>query len=156
MSHRSVPSIVVVGVGSSMRGDDGLGPRAIELLGERLHSEPSVELRTVDGDAARLIEAWRGRTLAIVVDAVRAGAVPGTVHRLDDGAAGAVVGRAASTHSGGVADAIALASQLDLMPERLVVLGVEPASFELGTQLSAPVLAAMPALVESVLGELAA
>lgn len=155
MSHRSGPSAIVVGVGSSMRGDDGLGPRAIELLGERLDSEPSVELRAVDGDPARMIEAWRGRAVAIVVDAVRTGAPPGTVHRIDHGSAGLVAGRAASTHSGGVAEAIALATQLDLMPQRLVVLGVEPVSFELGTELSAPVREAMPALVERILAELA-
>ena len=71
--------IVVIGVGNEFRHDDGVGPRVIERLRGRLPGE--VELVVTDGDAVRLIEAWSGASLAVVVDAVRAEPPsPGRLH----------------------------------------------------------------------------
>ena len=145
---------VVIGVGTPMRGDDGLGPHVVEVLATRLGPDPEVDLRVVDGEPTRLIELWRDRTGAVVVDAVRTGARPGTVHRVDHDTAEATARGSASTHSGGVAEAIALARQLDRLPARLVVMGVEPAAVDLGAGLSEVVAQAVPDLVDRVLAEL--
>jgi Ni,Fe-hydrogenase maturation factor len=70
----------VIGVGNQFRHDDGAGPAVIERLRGQLPGE--VELVVTDGDAVRLIEAWSGASLAVVVDAVRADPpVPGRLHR---------------------------------------------------------------------------
>ena len=156
MSTTGRPPVVVVGVGSPMRGDDALGPRAIDLLGDRLAGRSDLDLVSLDGDAARLIEALRSREIGIVLDAVAAGAEPGTIHRVEPTSGVVPVPAAgASTHAGGVAEAVRLAAELDLLPARLVVLGIEPDSMELGQPLSRPVAAALPALVDLVVAELA-
>jgi len=156
--------ILVVGIGSTMRGDDGIGPQAIDALRKRLAVDAAVdvgtsdiELLVLDGEAARLIEAFRDRSLTIVLDAIRAGAAPGTIHRVDPATDQIPApGGAASTHTGGVAEAIALAAALDRLSGRVVVLGIEPASFELGADLSSAAAAALPGLVDRVVGEIGA
>ena len=62
--------VVVIGVGNDFRRDDGAGPAVVASLRGRV--PPGVELVLTDGEPTRLIEAWAGAALAIVVDAVRA------------------------------------------------------------------------------------
>ena len=82
--HLRAGRVVVIGVGNEFRRDDGAGPTA-RLRGR---VPGGVELLVCDGEPTRLIEAWDGAALAVVIDAVRAEpAVPGRLHRLvlDDG-----------------------------------------------------------------------
>ena len=144
---------VVIGVGNPMRGDDGVGPAVIDALRvaeDRL--SPGVELVAVDGEATRVIELWRERRLAVVVDAVVSGAVPGTVHRFDRPAVDEISSWRAGTssHAAGVAEAMVLGTALDRVPDRLVLLGVEAAVIDMGGGLSAPVAAAVPVLVTEI------
>jgi DNA-binding CsgD family transcriptional regulator len=78
---------------------------------------PGVDLVLTGGEPTRLIEAWTGAALAVVVDAVRADPPrPGRVHRfvLDRPMAGPA--RTASSHGFGLDDAVRLALALDRMP----------------------------------------
>ena len=185
-THRS--PVVVVGIGNPMRGDDGIGPAAVEALGDRARpptvvgdggAPPSFDRVVTSGEVCRLLEEWAGRDLAVVVDAVTAGAPPGTVHRAElrsgrlqltpprpaappgGGVAGGLAprtvggGHAGSSHAAGLAEALALAGALDRLPRRLVVLGVEPARLDTGAGLSPAVAAALPDLVRLLVAELA-
>jgi hydrogenase maturation protease len=148
------PEVVVLGVGNPMRRDDGVGPAAVEALARR-GVGPGVELRAIGGEPARLVEAWADRRLAVVVDAVRSGRSPGTVHRLDadrdrlPGRTGAT-----SAHGAGVGEALALAGALGRRPRRLVVLGIEAGELGHGSGLSPPVAAALDQLVDRVVEEI--
>jgi hydrogenase maturation protease len=144
--------VVVVGVGNPWRRDDGIGPAVATALLARLDpGNRDVAVLVLDGEAARLVEAWDGADLAVVVDAVRTGAIPGTVHRFDvtggddrGGHLGTIAaGGGTSSHGVGLAQAVALAQALDRMPRELVVVGVEGADFTAGTELSVPVAAAV-------------
>lgn len=151
------PPIVVIGMGNPMRRDDGIGHVALERLGRLPElDERQVELVALDGEATRLIAAWRGRRRAIVIDAGRAGAAPGTVHRLEAG-----VDRlpgwteSPSSHTAGLAEAVALGDALGALPDQLIVLGVEAEDLSMGEGLSPAVEAALPALVERIHAEVA-
>ena len=149
--------IVVVGVGNPWRGDDGAGPAVAAALRDRLDPGAPVDVVDLDGEAARLVDAWDGADLAVVVDAVRTGAPPGVLHRLDAGDVHATA--TASSHALGVQHAVALARALGRLPRRLVLVGVEGADFGHGTRLSDQVAAAVePAsrLVAEVVAEAAA
>ena len=74
--------MVVIGVGNEYRRDDGAGLAVVTSLRDRV--PPGVELVLTDGEPTRLIEAWTGAALAVVVDAVRADPPrPGRVHRFE-------------------------------------------------------------------------
>lgn len=138
--------VVVIGVGNAFRGDDGVGPAVLAALAA---SDPrggllGADLVELDGEASRLVDAWTGAGLAVVVDAVRTGAPPGTVLTVDvDPDAPPASGPAASSHGTGVAEAVALGAALGRLPDRLVVVGVEGARIGDGPGLSPPVAAAV-------------
>jgi hydrogenase maturation protease len=145
--------VVVIGVGNEYRRDDGAGPLVVARLAGRVPA--SVELLVSDGEPARMIEAWRGAALAVVVDAVQAEpAVPGRLHRLvlDRASTGQV--RPVSSHGLGLDDAIGLGAALGRMPARLIVHAVEAADLSQGTGLTPAVASAVGALVTAVQGDL--
>src|SRR4051812_21206627 len=140
----SVSGTTVVGVGNDWRGDDAAGLAAARRLRPTLAGIPVVE---VDGDPASLLDAWSGARHAIVIDAVRSGAPPGTIHRLDLAAGTVRAGPwCGSTHGLGVADAVELARALDRLPARVELYGIEAGGFETGTGLTPPVARAVAAL----------
>jgi hydrogenase maturation protease len=145
---------VVIGIGHPVRCDDAVGLVAIDELG-RNELPTSVELLALDGEPARLLDAWRGRQLAIVADAVVSGAPPGTIHRLA-GVEMLAKRSMTSSHGAGLADAARLAELLDRRPDVLVVYGIEPADISYGAELTPAVAAAVPVLVQRVLAELSA
>lgn len=143
----------MIGVGNEFRRDDGAGPAVVAALGDL--APDGVRLVVTDGEPTRLIEAWAGAALAVVVDAVRADPPrPGRVHRfvLDRPRA---MGRPASSHGLGLGDAVALAVALDRMPGRLIVHAIEAADLTQGPGLTPPVAAAVGTVIRAILADLA-
>ncbi len=144
----------VIGVGNTFRRDDGAGPETAARLRDRV--PPGVSVTALDGEPTRLMEAWSGAALAIVVDAVVCDPPdPGRIHRVT-APASLPAGMTVATHGMGVVEAVRLAGALDRLPRTLVLLGVEAADVGIGPGLSPQVAAAMPALVRAVLAELEA
>ncbi|HET6953975.1 MAG TPA: hydrogenase maturation protease [Acidimicrobiales bacterium] len=72
---------VVLCVGNPFRRDDGV---AAAVAGPaRRALPPEVRVMELDGEPARVVEAWAGAGLAVVVDAARSGAAPGTIRRIE-------------------------------------------------------------------------
>ena len=144
----------MIGIGTEMRGDDGLGPAAVALLRGRLGATGGVDVVALDGEPTRLIEEWRGRELVVVIDAVRNGGVGGELHRVEvSDLFGAERSTLASSHHGGLAEAVALGRILERLPDRLVVYGVEPVDMLAGSDLSPEVRGALPQLLDAVSAE---
>jgi len=141
------PSIVIIGVGNEYRSDDGAGIAVARRL--RALFATGVTILEESGEGASLIEAWKGATWVMLVDAVRSGAPPGTIHRLDARAAPLPTGFFHySTHAFSVAEAVELARSLDQLPAHLIVYGIEGENFAAGVELSSPVNQAVEAVVE--------
>ena len=106
-------------------------------------------------DPTRLLDAWAGLELVVIVDAARTGAAPGTVHRIDVGAGSLPRDlRLASTHAFSVPDALELGRELGRAPQRVIVVAVEGASFRMGDPLTPEVGAALDEATAMVLTEL--
>ena len=151
------PALAIIGIGNPMRRDDGVGPAAVACLeqSEVFDEEGApLELLTLDGEPTRLMDAWRDRRRAIVIDAARSGAVAGSIHRVEVGADPLPAWAAGhSSHSAGLAEAVDLGRTLDRLPEQLVVFGIETADVTLGEGLSDEVRGALPHLVRQVMAE---
>jgi hydrogenase maturation protease len=130
---------LIVGVGNAVRGDDAAGLIAARRLGGI----------ALEGDPTALVDLFASVSAAVVIDAVRTGAPPGTIHRFDAGAAPlpASVRSSSSTHAVGVAEAIELARTLGRLPPRITVFGIEGARFEAGAAISTQVAAAIDEVV---------
>lgn len=123
--------MLIIGCGNRQRSDDGAGI----LVAERLR-DLGIPAETRRGEAADLIEAWRGANDVIVVDAVVTGAPVGTVQAWDARQPLGSVRATPSTHGLGVAEAIELALVLQCLPARLQVYGIEGRRFEPGVEIS--------------------
>lgn len=73
--------ILIIGCGNPLMGDDGAGNRVVEKLREFQLPE-YVEIEDVGVGGLGIIELLLDRKKIIVVDAVRTGAPPGTLHVL--------------------------------------------------------------------------
>ncbi|MEV6205758.1 hydrogenase maturation protease [Kitasatospora sp. NPDC051914] len=147
--------VVVIGVGNPFRRDDGAGPAVIEAL--RARGRPAAELAVSDGDPGRLMDLWCPADTVVVAEAVYARpGRPGRLHTVRADRAARLAAGTASTHGFGLAETVALAAALERLPRVLVVHAVEGADFGVGAGLSAPVRAALPALVRLVADSLRA
>jgi hydrogenase maturation protease len=145
--------LALIGIGNQFRRDDAAGLEVARRL--RLAHPPGVTILEQEGEPTSLIEAWSEADEALVVDGVSSGARPGTLHRFEaaEGPLPAEVFKS-STHALGVAEAVELARELDRLPKRLVVYGIEGESFEVGEGLTAIVQEAVGQLVMELYREL--
>jgi hydrogenase maturation protease len=147
-------SVIVIGVGNALRHDDAAGLEVARRLRERAGAE-GVEVREEAGEAVALLDLWEGAEAVVLVDAVRSGAAPGTIHRVEATSKPipARLRGPASTHVLGIYEAIELARALDRLPGRVVVYGVEGRRFGAGIGLSDEVRAVTDRLADTVLSE---
>ena len=144
---------VVLGVGNPDRGDDAVGRVVARLLRSRLRSD--IEIAELDGEATAILGALQGSERAWLIDAAQSGARAGTIHRIDCCVAGAVIPRSTvSSHGFGVAEAIALARTLGMLPPRCIVYAIEAAGFIHGAPLSPAVAHAALDVADRILAEL--
>jgi len=146
---------LVIGVGNEHRSDDRSGLEVARALRRPLEGKARVEEFSTEGIG--LIELWRDADHVLVVDAVRSGAAPGSVLRIEpsDGAL-PHFHSATSTHGLSLAEAVALAQGLGELPRHLVVYGIEAENLEVGVSLSPPVARGVEEATARILDELGA
>lgn len=138
----------VVGVGSMVMGDDGVGYHAIEALEDC--SLPEGTSLTHAGTTAFLaLEAMSGADRALVVDALALEEPPGTIRefRLD---CPDVDAPEVTMHDYSFTDALAVGDVAYDVPDRVRLLGVVPEQLDPAVELSEPVAAALPELVSRI------
>jgi hydrogenase maturation protease len=144
---------LVVGLGNGLRGDDAAGLDAARVIRSRA---PWLETIELEREPSALLELWPGRAQAIVIDAV-AGVEPGRVFRFDGAdPLPAEFGAGPSTHLLGLSEVIELGRELDRLPERLDVIGIEGSRFALGAPMTPAVRGAVHTVAAAVLAELGA
>lgn len=147
-------TILVLGLGNILLGDEGVGVRVVEKLQERY--ELPEEVQALDGGVRglALLPYLEGVGKLLVVDAVAAGQKPGTLIRLEGDEVPAFLSPKVSPHQEGLADLLIAARLIDLYPREVVLWGVEPAVVDTGLELSPPVAAQMDELMGRVVEEL--
>ncbi len=156
------PGIIkIIGIGQSLRGDDAAGLKAVQLWHEIYQAKPdrpNVKVVMAYNPSLGLLGLLEGARLAILLDAVRSGAEPGTIQRINEDQISAFGSGTGSAHGWGVAESLAMGRQLNYpgLPPRLIFIGIEAGTLTLGEALSPPVESALPAaarLIEQVLQE---
>lgn len=146
--------LLVLGIGNPLMGDDGVGNQVIELLAER-DLPPNVKIEDAGLPGWGLPAWFEGWSNVILVDAVQMGKSPGSWRRFQTEEVQFVLENdALSLHQPDLACGLALAQALELLPENLVLYGVEPAIVNPGEALSPAVRHSLPDVVASILNDL--
>lgn len=127
---------VVLGVGSPLLGDDGLGLRVLDALRSGWDFRPEVDL--VDGGTwgMRLLHHVEAADRLLILDAIRIGAPPGELVVLEQEELPRLLGTKLSPHQIDLREMLALAELRGTLPQEAVAIGLEPARVESGTELS--------------------
>ncbi|MGB2820006.1 MAG: HyaD/HybD family hydrogenase maturation endopeptidase [Phycisphaerae bacterium] len=143
---------LVLGIGNILMRDEGVGARVIEAMRDM---ELRGDIDLLDGGTcgADLVDEIADRRKVIVIDAMQAGAEPGTVFRLDAEELLEDANAPVSLHEFGLLDTLMMARHLGCSPQQVVVLGVQPERCDCGLELSAKVAKALPRLIRLVLAE---
>ena len=144
--------ILVLGLGNMLLSDDGVGPALLNQLAD-YDARWKDQVEFVDGgtQGLALLGHLSGRRALIIVDALKRGAAPGTIHRLTLPELREVSpGRASSGHESNAGELLAAAQLLDELPDRLFVVGVEPEKIATGIGLSESVQRALPCASDQV------
>lgn len=148
-SAKGLDRLLVIGCGNLTAGDDGAGLEILRRL-EAL-AEPGCALRRLPMSDIEIFDLLGDADMILIVDAVSSGAAPGTLYLLTLPSA-TLERRSVSTlssHGWGLRESIELARALGRRLPRLVVLGVEVGTLELGVGRSAAVERAIAAVVEN-------
>ena len=118
--------VKVIGIGSPY-ADDTVGWRAIEKLKQQ-HSlgtllPARVDLIEADRPGINLIQMFQGADFVILIDAILDKSNRNIVIRVSNNQLISTQ-HAVSSHSMGVANAIALADKLNILPEKLLIIGL--------------------------------
>ncbi len=151
----------ILGLGNLIQGDEALGGRVVAELVD--HPEALAALADpaavalIDGGTVGLglVPHLVGLDGLVVVDVVDTGALAGTLVDLD-GADVLSHAPVMGVHELGAEELLGALLFMDALPRRVRVVGIQPAAITLGTELSPPVAAAVPALLAAVARHLAA
>jgi len=144
---------LVLGLGNPLLTDDAVGLHVVQRLAPALADRPDVEVAEDYWGGLRLMERLVGFDHAIIVDAQRTGAPPGTLSVLaaDAGAARHMH----SSHDVGLPTALEFGRRAGARlpaPGHILIVAIEAADVEtFGTQCTPAVAAAVPHAVKQVL-----
>ncbi len=148
--------MLIVGLGNTIMGDDGIGVHVIREL-EKFRP-CGVELLEGGVSGIGLLSKLRGRKRVIIIDAVQGGGgEPGTIYRLTEKDLARPEFKFFSLHDLALEHVLALGRELfgREFPEEIVIYGVEIKEIRFGETLSEPVRRALSRLVEILREEMA-
>jgi len=154
MSDHAPFKIALLGLGNLMRTDDAVGMLTLQTLAGSNLLPP--EVRVIEGGTLGLdlLDSLRGISHLLVLDAVDTGIAPGTLLRFE-GQQVDDLPVSKSVHLLGLSDLMGALRLIDAAPEKVVLLGVQPASTDWGTVLTPEVEPARHALLQAALEQLA-
>ncbi len=145
---------VVLGIGNTIRADEGIGVRVVEALARDYVLPEGVA--AIDGGTSsmEMLEELSHLDFLLVIDAIDDGKPPGERVRLEGDAVPVFFRRNLSPHGIGLSDVLAALEFMGAAPKETVILGVQPLSLELSMELSPTIAARVPELVAQTVIEL--
>ena len=146
--------ILVAGVGNRLMGDDGFGPRVIDLLAS-IELPENVEVRDVGTAGITIATDLEDYDEAIFLDSVEMEGPPGRLSKalLKVSGSGSDVSQLArmTLHEVGLEGLLMFAKSIGVLPEEVILIGCIPRSLEPSLELSGEVEEATHAAVDLVL-----
>ena len=146
--------MTIIGLGNSLAGDDAVGP----LVARRLLSYQSSSVRILEGGLAglNLLHEMKKTETLVLIDSVYSRSDPGTIVRFTIPRDLKTIGNLTwgpstpSTHTFGIGEALTLAEILEMLPEQVILYGIEVDHVQPGRSLSPPVSRSIQNVVRQI------
>lgn len=153
-NDRAAHHTVVIGLGNTLMGDDGLGVAAVARLSDEWILPPNVELVFGDNWGLALLPAIEDAGRVLLVDAIDAGVAPGSDVRIERNALPRYFSTKLSPHQVDLREVLALAEIRGRLPAEIVAIGLQPACISWAQGLSEVVADGLDRLVGCVIDQL--
>jgi hydrogenase maturation protease len=115
--------IKIIGIGSPF-GEDQAGWKVIEMLQQTLSSQSKIEIVSYDRPGIHLLSYIQNLECVYLIDAVKSGAVAGTIHRFENETINECH-TLLSTHDFGVVQTLKMGQALNMLPKKIILYGIE-------------------------------
>ena len=147
-------SVLVLGIGNLVMGDDGFGVIVAQKLQQSYRFPDNVEIMDGGTLGLDLLPKLENITNLVLVDAVETGEKAGTCIRLYGQELPIALETKVSPHQMGLKDLLAVSELMGHSPQEMVLIGVQPGSIEMEIGLTPEVAAQLDTVIANVLTEL--
>jgi hydrogenase maturation protease len=147
-------NIAVFGIGNILLSDDGVGVHVINRLRDRYIFPGSVELIDGGTKGLDLLPLFEGRDKILIIDAANFNRDPGTIDTVMGDKIPAFLSSKLSVHQIGLPDTLFAAKLMDIIPPEMCLIGIQPASMNTGTELSAEIQDRIEMLIDRIIQKL--
>ncbi|MFP4202184.1 MAG: hydrogenase maturation protease [Candidatus Acetothermia bacterium] len=142
----------VLGIGNTLKGDDGIGPVLVNRLKEKGIPD-DVEVHEVGTSGMNILHYLKDLDSAVIVDALRSEGEPGdSIFFSPDDVEEDIEVR--STHDANLLEAIELSATIGERPEEIVIMGIIPEDISIRDELSESLQDRLPELEEKLREEI--
>ena len=140
--------LAIIGIGNPIMADDGIGPR---LISELEGSDLGVDLIDMGTGGMQLVHVLAGYGSVIIIDSADMGLSPGESRVwAPEEVVSLKETRAYSLHDWDLMRSIEISRELGEVPERILILAVQPGSLHIGEGLSPQVERGIPAYIDEI------
>lgn len=150
MKNQSVKPIKIIGLGNFLYCDEGLGIHVLPEVTELFDEYPDVEVIEGSTDGLRLLDPIEQASGLLVIDAIADHKEPGTMIILEGDDIPKYFSLKMSMHQLGFQEVLQVAELKDSYPEKITVIGIQPESLIMGTELTDTVRESIPQLLEAI------
>ncbi len=146
---------LILSLGNPLRGDDGVGTAVLTMLAAYPIIPPEVVLQDGGTPGLETVLLLEGYQKVIIIDAADMGLAPGEWRRFSSAKLAAQEANLKGTlHQAGLAEALELAEALNMLPNEVIVFGVQPCEIGWEPGLSAEVETAVSEVCRAIVKEL--
>jgi len=128
--------ITVLGLGNILMRDEGIGVYIANLLNKNYRFEPEIEIIDGGTTGTDLLPYFDNGKKVLIIDAVNFEKYPGYIETIKNKDILATITAKISMHHLGLSDILSVINLLDIHPAEICLVGVQPASMELGLDVS--------------------
>ncbi len=146
--------VALIGLGNILLRDEGVGVHVLNAIKERYAFSPPVEL--IDGGTMGLdlLPFFEDRERILIVDAVDFGEEPGHIEAIEDEDIPSVFLPKLSVHHIGLSDVLFVSRLMDIKPEKICLIGIQPESIDAGLEMTEPIKSALGELTGFIIQKL--
>jgi hydrogenase maturation protease len=128
--------VTILGLGNILMQDEGIGVHIANLLNDEFEFTPPISIIDGGTTGSDLLPYFDDSKKVLILDAVNFGKKPGYIETINDDDILAMLTSKISLHHLGLSDVLSMTKMLDIKPEAIALVGIQPYKMELDLQVS--------------------